>query len=97
MDKYMEFYAYISETEEGKAKLAALSEKMAGTEDKEQLVAALVALAREEGYEFTVEDTMRYLESFDKEGSLSDEELEAVAGGKSGAGACIVIGGFTRE
>ena len=45
-------------------------------------VEELLAIAKENGVELTEEQAKEYFAELHKEGELSDEELEAVAGGK---------------
>lgn len=48
-----------------------------------QTAEELVALAKENGYELSIEDAELYLQDF-AEGELADEELDNVAGGQEG-------------
>ena len=91
MNKYLEFYQHIESNPQAKAKLAALGEALQGTEDRETIIKALIELAEQEGFSFSVEETAQYFDSLNAEGTLSDEELEAVAGGKSSC-TCMIIG-----
>jgi predicted ribosomally synthesized peptide with nif11-like leader len=68
------------------AKDPALLESLAeGTNSSDEFLARVVAAAKQQGLEFTVEEAKTYLESAGNEkadGELSDQQLEAVAGGK---------------
>lgn len=59
-----------------------------GTKSSEEFLARAVAAAKQQGLEFTAEEARTYIEAQAAEkgrGELSDQQLEAVAGGKSGA------------
>lgn len=57
----------------------------------------LVAFAKEAGYEVSVEEAQEFFKSLSgqKEGQLSDSELDAVAGGKGDVFLSIATMGFT--
>jgi len=61
----------------------------AENENKETVAEKLVEFAKESGYEATIEELKAFLE---REGELSDSELDMVAGGKSQNGRGNVIG-----
>ena len=63
-------------------------------EDREAVVeAVLLPVAKEAGYEFTLEELKALEKSMRPEGELSENELEDVAGG---GGFCLIIGGGTQ-
>ena len=60
-----------------------------GTKSAEEFLARAVAAAKQQGLEFTAEEARTYMEAQHVEkgsGELSDQQLEAVAGGKGGGG-----------
>ena len=62
-------------------------------EDRVKIVEEiLLPLATECGFSFTVEELKAEEEAQQKEGTLSEKELESVSGGGSGYGLCFVIG-----
>lgn len=71
------------------AKDPALLESLGeGTKSAEEFIARAVAAAKQQGLEFTAEEAKTYMEAQEVEkgsGELSDQQLEAVAGGKRGA------------
>ena len=72
------------------AKDPALLESLGeGTKSAEEFIARAVAAAKQQGLEFTAEEAKTYMEAQEVEkgsGELSDQQLEAVAGGKRGVG-----------
>lgn len=68
-----QFLEEVSKNEELKAKVMALQEL-----EKNEAVQAVITLAKEAGYALTEEDFV----AKKAEGELSDEEVEAVAGGE---------------
>lgn len=70
------------------AKDPALLESLGeGTKSAEEFIARAVAAAKQQGLEFTAEEAKTYMEAQEVEkgsGELSDQQLEAVAGGKGG-------------
>lgn len=88
MSKFLEFYNKINGdpvvTEEFK-KIAEKYKLPAGVKISDlsnEVLTALIPVAEKAGFEFTVEEVKAYLKKSD-EGELSDDELEAVAGGKN--------------
>jgi len=64
------------------ALLASLGE---GTHSSEEFLAKVVAAAKTQGLEFTAQEARQYVDvqmANSKDGELSDQQLEAVAGGK---------------
>ena len=87
MENVKKFYDALTTNEALKAKAAKLNEKHAGTKpDETALAKEIIAFAAAEGYSFTQEELTAYSESM-KKSSLSDDELEAVAGGNP-SGTC---------
>jgi predicted ribosomally synthesized peptide with nif11-like leader len=68
------------------AKDPALLESLGeGTNSSDEFLAKAVAAAKTQGLEFTVQEARHYVEkemAKSKDGELSDQQLEAVAGGK---------------
>jgi predicted ribosomally synthesized peptide with nif11-like leader len=94
MDKMRELYEKV-------AKDSALQEKFSGImkaaekAGKDETEKKLVAFAKETGYEVTVEEMVGFFKNLEaKEGTLSEEELDAVAGGKAYPGAASVTMGM---
>ncbi len=65
----------------------ALAEKVCAEKDP----AALIALAREMGFELTEEDFQKPMEE------LNDDELDTIAGGSDVSCACALGGGGTKD
>ncbi|MEL7658083.1 MAG: Nif11-like leader peptide family RiPP precursor [Bacillota bacterium] len=86
MNKFVEFYNYVAGDAEAKSKLEALMAKGANM-DKDAYFDEMIAFAKDQGYDFTKEEVIKYFEDNFAEGELSDDDLEAVAGGKSSFGA----------
>ncbi len=82
MNKFVEFYNHIVGDAEARAKMEALMAKGSAM-DKDAYFDAVIAFAKDEGYEFTKEEVTKYFEDNFSEGELSDDDLEAVAGGKA--------------
>ena len=62
-----------------------------GTKFADEFIARAVAAAKQQGLEFTAEEAKTYMASQEAEkadGELSDQQLEAVAGGKGGQPKC---------
>lgn len=93
MNKFIEFYNHVTENAAAKAKLTALMEKGAAM-DKGAYFDAMIAFAKEEGYTFTKDEVVKYFEENFSEGELSDDDLEAVAGGKGSKGLSDFWEGF---
>ncbi len=78
---------------------AKLQEKLKALQEKtqEETVDAVVALAKESGYEVTREDLMEYMKAAGKavneNAELEDAELDAVAGG--GYNDWVIVSGFS--
>ena len=86
MNKFVEFYNYVTSDAEAKAKLEALIAK-GGNMDKDAYFDEMIAFAKGQGYDFTKEEVVKYFADNFEEGELSDDDLEAVAGGKGQFGA----------
>lgn len=83
MEKMKELYEKVAGDSELQKKFAEIMEgaEKAGPEETEK---KLVAFAKVAGYEVTVEDIAGFFNNLEaKEGALSEEELDAVAGGKT--------------
>ena len=62
-------------------------------EDREAIVAEiLIPVAKAAGYDFTLEDVKAFEKGMRVEGELSENELEAVAGGVEDWGICVLAG-----
>ena len=74
------------------AKDPALLESLGeGTKSADEFIARAIAAAKQQGLEFTAEEASTYMEAQAAEkggGELSDQQLEAVAGGKGGQRRC---------
>lgn len=87
MSKFNEFYNKVSSDPTLGAAYAKVIEEQkipAGTEFKDftdENLTALLPIAKQAGLDFTLEEVKTYLAG----GELSDDELEAVAGGSKGA------------
>lgn len=82
MDTMKELYEKVAKDSELQAKYAEImkdSEKAGGEETGKKLV----AFAKDAGYELTVDEIHDFFSKLEiKDGALSEEELDAVAGGK---------------
>lgn len=77
-NKFVEFYAMVMQSPELHAKFAEISSGT-GTDVFDQLI----AFAKENGFDFTKEEVLEYFKTnFNNSGELTDDDLEAVAGGK---------------
>ena len=77
---------YVADLKENGGGLAARIEaRIDKSAPKEEQLAAFLAAAKDEGYEFTAEELREAVTAVGGEpvGELSDEELEAVAGGSA--------------
>ncbi len=76
---------------------ATLRERLASAPDLDSATKIASQIAQEKGYDLTVEEVKSKLEEIyraNQSGELSDELLEAVAGGK-GASGSVSYGGFS--
>ena len=75
-----------------------LQEQLGAVEDRESFNELAVQLGQENGYTFSVEDVDTFLNQKSQEANaeLSNEELEAVAGGKECPGPLTTICGPTK-
>ncbi len=88
------FYEALSQNEELQKKFMVLNEIPAEARQENIIESRLIPLAKEAGFDFTLEELKEYSQSQKK--PLSNEELAAVTGGKVGGNMteCIcVIGG----
>lgn len=90
-NKFIDFYNHVVEKADAKAKMEALMAQSASM-SQDAYFDAMIAFAKEEGFDFTKEEVVKYFEDNYSDGELSDEDLEAVAGGKSKAGGDFWIG-----
>ena len=108
MENVKKFYKTLANSETLKEKAAKLNEKYneAQKTDEEAAIADVIAFAASEGYSFTAEEFAAYGETVMKSApqELSQDELEAVAGGSgtcsvcfSRTCACLVAGGGTHQ
>lgn len=86
MEKMKELYAKVAGDVDLQAKFVEIMKNAA--EAGEATNEKLISFAREAGYEISFEEVREYYEALSgqKEGELSDAELDAVAGGKSAQG-----------
>jgi hypothetical protein len=91
------FQEKLLESEELKAKLKAAGEAYTGdkTDAAKIAEAIIIPLAKEAGLPFTVEELKAAGAAETQEGALSDEELEAVAGGRKAI--CMIYGVNDKE
>jgi len=107
MENVKKFYETLASSETLKEKAAKLNEKYNETEkmDEEAVTANIIAFAASEGYNFTAEELAAYGETVMKPApqELSQDELNAVAGGSDGCKVCfdtcfcVVGGGGTHQ
>ena len=91
MSKMKELYGKVAGDSALQAKFADIVKEAEAARVKTQ--EKLVAFAKEAGYEISLEEAQEYFQSLSdkKEGELSDMELDAVAGGKSGGGILTIV------
>lgn len=78
-NKFVDFYAKVMQSPEEHAKVAAIAAGGATEETFDKLI----AYAKESGFDFTKEEVVEYFKTnFSDKGELTDDDLEAVAGGK---------------
>jgi hypothetical protein len=93
MSKVIDFYEALKNNPELQKKFEHLNAKISedGDVNEQELASDITKVANENGYDFTVADYTSFVEekksSFD-ESKLSDDQLEAVAGGKTGGCGC---------
>ncbi len=92
-NKFIDFYNHVVENAAVKAKMEALMAQGASM-SKDAYFDAMIAFAKEEGYAFTKDEVIKYFEDNFSSGELSDEDLEAVAGGKNSGGISDLWDGF---
>ena len=92
MEKMQELYEKVSKDEALQAKFAEISNNAEKT-GEEATSQKLIAFAKEVGYEVTTEEIKAFFQNMleKQSGSLSDAELDMVAGGKSVQGTILVI------
>ena len=102
MENVKKFYDALASSDALKEKAAKLNEKYIGAEkaDEEAATAAIIAFAASEGYNFTAEELADYTKTAGKPApqELSQDELDAVAGGSDACRVCFgtcacVLGG----
>ena len=100
LENVKQFYQMVAVDEIVRTKLADLFQtnqtQQADEAKKAELVTSLLLpFAAEQGFHFTLEELRQYEQENAKrvaESELSNDELEAVAGGDVAAGACFIIG-----
>ncbi len=77
MSNLEQFYTFVQNNQQ-------LQEQLGAVEDRESFNELAVQLGQENGYTFSVEDVDSFInqKSQEENAEISDEELEAVAGGK---------------
>ena len=90
------FFEVLSKDEAIQQALKAKEAAYTGSkEDRDAVVEAiLLPVAKEAGYEFTLEELKKFAKSMWPEGELDEAELEAVAGG---GGFCLILGFGSQE
>ena len=84
MEKVKQFYEALANDAGMKERAAKLTETFGEQPDQAAANAAILAFAKAEGYDFTVEELTAYAEALPKPQAgteLNDDELNAVAGG----------------
>ncbi|MEL7658082.1 MAG: Nif11-like leader peptide family RiPP precursor [Bacillota bacterium] len=76
--KFVDFFVKVMETPEAQAKFTEITAN--GTNDK--VFDDLIVFAKDYGYDFTKEEIVEYFKANVSNAELSDDDLEAVAGGK---------------
>ena len=91
MSKFMDFYKHVMSDDEVRKEFEALAGKMENDNitDPQAKLEQLVGFARGQGFDFETGEVEAYLAGMQECGELSDDELDAVAGGKGG---CFIIG-----
>ena len=76
---------YVADMKENGGLAARIEARIDKSAPKEEQLSAFLAAAKDEGYEFTAEELREAVTAADGKpaGELSDEELEAVAGGSA--------------
>ena len=108
MEKAKQFYEALAYDAGMKERAAKLAETGGEQPDKAAATAAILAFAKAEGYDFTAEELAAYAETLPKPQAgteLTDDELNAVAGGAEGYLTrcwdelcfCVVGGGGTHD
>ena len=77
MSNLEQFYTFVQNNQQ-------LQEQLGATKDRERFNELAVQLGQENGYTFSVQDVDTFInqKSQEENAELSDQELEAVAGGK---------------
>ena len=89
MEKVKLFYKALANDAGMKERAAKLTETFGEQPDQAAATAAILAFAKAEGYDFTTDELAAYAETLPKPQAgteLSDDEMNAVAGGMMGAG-----------
>jgi len=106
MENVKKFYDELASSEALKEKAAKLNEKYNETEkmDEEAVTADIIAFAASEGYNFTAEELAAYTKTAGNPApqELSQDELNAVAGGSNSCRVCFgtcycILGGFGKH
>lgn len=84
MNKFAEFYEKVLADEAAKNKLIAILGDKPVDQASDETLEKVGALAKELGYDFTIEEAKSYLHP--AEGEISDDALDEVAGGKGSGG-----------
>ena len=92
MEKMQELYDKVAKDEALQEKFNEIMNGVEGA-DQEEVAAKLVAFAKESGYDVTPEEIQAFFKSLaeNQNGSLSDAELDMVAGGKSKDGSWSIF------
>lgn len=95
MEKMKELYDKVAKDSALQTKFAEIM-KDAEKSGKDETGKKLAAFAKEAGYEATVEEMVGFFKSLEvREGTLSEEELDAVAGGKAYPGPASIAMGMS--
>ena len=92
MSNLEQFYTFVQNNQQ-------LQEQLGATKDKESFNELAVQLGQENGYTFSAQDVDAFInqKSQEENAELSNEELEAVAGGKPCPGPLTTVCGLTSE
>ena len=92
MSNLEQFYSFVQTNQQ-------LQEQLGAAKDRESFNELAVQLGQENGYTFSAQDVDAFInqKSQEENAELSNEELEAVAGGKPCPGPLTTVCGLTSE
>ena len=95
MNKFMEFYKQVAEDPQMRERVEQLVAGLPRDSSEDEILDHLIPFAMDAGYLFEREEVKAFLDKMRDGNEMSEEELEAVAGGKVN-GFCFV-GGYGYE